>query len=107
MAGFLARGLLNQLLPVGAPTLSVDGSPVLSRGGSTAAIFIAGTNTHFAPGATLTAGSGVAVSGLVIVDAQSMMANLVASPSAVPGPRSLVVTTGSEEAVLPNGVMVQ
>jgi hypothetical protein len=70
-------------------------------------VFIVGANTHFGPGVTLNAGPGIAVSGLTALTAQTMVANLSASPSATPGPRSLIVTTGSEEAILPNGLTVQ
>jgi len=107
MAVVLVRGLLNQLLPIGTPVLSVVSPSVVFRGGPTVTIFVIGTNTHFAGGLTLNAGPGIAVSGLAALNAQTLVANLSISPSAVPGPRSLVVTTGSEEAVLPNGLTVQ
>lgn len=105
-AVFLVRGLLNQLLPVGTPVLSVS-PPVVFRGGPIATIFVIGTNTHFADGLTLNAGPGITVSGLAVLTAQTLVANLSVSPSAALGPRSLIVTTGSEEAVLPNGLTVQ
>lgn len=70
-------------------------------------VSVTGTNTHFADGLTLNAGPGITVSGLTALTAQTLVANLSVSPSATPGPRSLIVTTGSEEAVLPNGLTVQ
>jgi S-layer homology domain len=106
-AVFLARGLLNQLLPIGTPVLSLVNPSVVFRGGPSVTIYIVGANTHFAAGATLNAGPGIAVSGVAALNAQTLVANLTVSPTATPGPRSLIVTTGSEEAVLPNGLMVQ
>jgi len=70
-------------------------------------VMVIGTNTHFDQGAALNAGPGITVSGLAALSAQTLVANLSASPSATPGLRSLIVTTGSEEAVLPNGLTVQ
>jgi hypothetical protein len=107
MAVFLARGLLNALLPIGTPVLSVVSPSVVFRGGPVTTIFVVGANTHFAEGLMLNAGPGIVVSGLAALNAQTLVANLSISPSAVPGPRSLIVTTGSEEAVLPNGLTVQ
>lgn len=106
-AVFLVRGLLNELLPVGTPVLSTISPSVALRGGPITTISVIGTNTHFADGLTLNAGPGITVSGLAVLDAQTLVANLFVSPSAAPGPRSLIVTTGSEEAVLPNGLTVQ
>jgi hypothetical protein len=106
-AQFLVRGLLNQLLPVGTPVLSVVNPSTVSRGGATTTIFIVGANTHFGSGSTLNAGPGIAVSGVAAINATTLVASLSISPTATPGPRSLIVMTGSEEAVLPNGLMVQ
>jgi hypothetical protein len=107
IAEFLVRGLLNELLPVGTPLISTVSPSVALRGGPPMSILIIGTNTHFAAGLTLNAGPGITVSGLTALNAQTLVASLSVSPSAVPGPRSLIVTTGAEEAVLPNGLTVQ
>jgi hypothetical protein len=107
VADFLVRGLLNELLPPGTPVISTITPSVVLRGGPPVIFLINGTNTHFADGLTLNAGPGITVSGLKAFNAQTLMASLSASPSAVLGPRSLIVTTGSEEAVLPNGLTVQ
>jgi hypothetical protein len=107
MALFLTRGLLNELLPVGTPVLSIVTPSVVFRGEPSVTVFVTGANTHFAQGVTLNAGPGIAVSGLTALSAQTLVANLSVSSLAAPGPRSLIVTTGSEEAVLPNGLMVQ
>ena len=104
---FVVRGLLNQLLPIGTPVISMVSPATVIRGGSAVTLLISGTNTHFAAGTTLNAGPGITVSGLAAVDAQTLMANLTVSASATPGPRSLIATTGQEEAVLPNGLKVQ
>jgi hypothetical protein len=104
---FLVRGLLNQLLPVGTPVISVVSQPTVSRGDTAVSIFVIGTNTHFDSRSTLNAGPGILVSGVAAVNAQTIVANLSISSTATPGSRSLIVTTGSEEAVLPNGLTVQ
>jgi hypothetical protein len=104
---FLVRGLLNQLLPIGTPMISVINPSFVFRGGPVVTMFIIGTNTHFSAGTTLNAGPGISVSGLAAVNAQTIVANLTVSSTATPGPRSLIVTTNSEEAVLPNGLTVQ
>lgn len=107
MAFFVVRGLLNQLLPVGAPLLTSANPSASFRGGPATPVVVTGANTHFAPGLTLYAGPGVAVLGVTVVDSQTILATLSASPSATPGPCSLIVMTGSEEAVLPNGLTLQ
>jgi hypothetical protein len=107
MAAFLVRGLLNDLLPVGTPALSTVSPSIVFLGGPAVTILVFGINTHFAGGLTLDAGPGITVSGVTALTAQTMVATLSVSPSATPGPRSLIVRTGSEEAVLPNGLTVQ
>ena len=107
MAAFLVRGLLNELLPVGTPVLSAASVSVVYRGSTPVMILVFGANTHFTDGLTLDAGAGITVSGVTALDSQTVAATLSVSPSAVPGPRSLVVRAGPEEAVLPNGLTVQ
>ncbi len=104
---FLVRGLLNQLLPLGTPVISVVSQPTVSRGASAVTVFVIGTNTHFDSSSVLNAGPGILVSGVAAVNAQTLVATLSVSSTATSGPHSLIVTTGSEEAVLPNGLTVQ
>lgn len=106
MALFLVRGILNQLLPVGTPVLSSVAPSVVYRG-NLSTVTLTGVNTHFSDGLSVYAGPGISVTGITVLDAQNILAILSISQSATPGPRSVIVTTGLEEAVLPNGLTVQ
>jgi hypothetical protein len=106
MAVFVMRGSYNLLLPAGTPALSTV-FPLRGTAGTTFGLGVTGTNTNFVPGTTvLNAGTGIIVQGVVPLSATSLIAQLVIAPDAPLGPRSIVVTTGSEEAVLPNGFTI-
>jgi len=104
---FVVKGLLNQLLPIGTPMISLVSPAVGTRGGPVVTVFIVGGNTHFSADTTLNAGAGVTVSGVAALNPQTLVANLTVLPTATPGRRSLIATTGSEDAVLPNGLTIQ
>ena len=104
MAIFLMRGAFNQLLPGGTAVVAST-TPTTFTVGSTNNIEILGLNTHFVQGTTtVDAGPGVTVSSVVVGTANSLTA---AVTTATAGKRTIVVTTGSETAVLPNGLTVQ
>ncbi len=108
MAIFIMRGGFNQLLLPGTPLL-VSVSPNTISPGQTATFTITGTNTNFAQGVTQinqTAGY-FTVDSVSVTSPTSMTVQLTASPSAPVQPISLFVTTGSQEAVLPNGITIQ
>ncbi len=106
MAVFVMRGAFNQFLPAGAPTV-VWISPANASPRQTVTVQIAGQNTNFSQGSTtVNAGTGILVSNIVVTSPTSLTAQFAINGAAL-GPRSIVVTTGSEEAVLPNGFQVQ
>jgi len=79
----------------------------LSPGGS-GTVTITGQNTNFAQGVTqVEAGAGITVSSVTVTGGTTLTAMFTVDPAAVLGPRSIIVVTGSEEAVLPNGFQVQ
>ncbi len=98
-----ARGGFNQLLPSGTPVIS-SVSPATGTIGNTVNVTITGTNTSFASGTTtVSAEAGFTVQNVVVNSATSLTAQLVIASNARLGPESIVVTTGSQEAVAPNG----
>jgi len=106
MAVFIMRGMFNLLLPAGTPQLYVSPQATNPASGTVTSITIQGQNTNFVQGVTsVSAGPGMAVSNVAVQNATTLTAQIVSS-GATPGPRSIVVTTGSEEATLPNGFMV-
>jgi hypothetical protein len=107
MAVFIMRGGFNLLLPVTTPTV-VWASPASASAGKTVTATIIGQNTNFVTGVTqVNAGAGIAVSGISVVNGTTLTVQFTVAAGATPGPRSITVTTGSEEATLPNGFQVQ
>ena len=107
MAVFLMRGAFNQLLPSNTPVI-VAASPATALPGTTLNITLTGQNTHFAGGTTqVSAGAGIAVSGIFVSSATTLTVQLTVAGNATPGPHSITATTGSEDATLPNGFLVQ
>jgi uncharacterized repeat protein (TIGR01451 family) len=107
MAVFIMRGEFNRLLPAATPTV-VWASPASASVGKTVTVTLAGQNTNFVTGVTqVSAGDGIAVSNISVVNGTTLTAQFAVSPGAALGPRSVLVTTGSEEATLPNGFQVQ
>jgi hypothetical protein len=106
MAVFIAAGLLNQL-PPGAPVVT-SAAPASAAPGQTVTVTLAGSGTHFVQGATqVWTAPGITPSGIDVTGATGLTVQLTVSPGAAPGPSSIVVTTGTEEAVLPNGFKIQ
>ncbi len=107
MAVFIERGEFNELLPAGTPVV-VWLSAASASPGSTLTVAISGQNTNFVSGFTqVNAGAGIAVSNVAVSNGSTLTAQFAISPGAALGPRSIVVTTGNEEATLPNGIFVQ
>jgi hypothetical protein len=106
MAVFIMRGEFNQLLPANTPVL-VWASPSNASVGNTVTVTIAGQNTNFATGMTqVSAGAGITVSNVTVANGTMLTAQFAVAAGAVLGPQSIVVTTGSEEAILPNGFLI-
>ena len=105
MAVFIMRGEFNQLLAPGAPMLVWIDRPSASRQ-QTLTVTIEGQNTNFGASTQLNAGAGIGISNLQVVDATTLTAQLTVAAGAAPGPRSITVTTGTEEATMPNGLRI-
>jgi hypothetical protein len=107
MAIFMMRGAFNQLLPAGTPIASQISPKSLSAGDS-GTFTVSGVNTHFQDGVTqLAPMPGISVSSVLVNSSTSLTATLSAAPDATKSPRSIVIQTGTEEAVLPNGLSIQ
>jgi len=107
MAVFIITGLLNQLLPATTPLIA-SATPNAAAPGQTVTLTLTGVNTNFVQGATqVTMVPGITPSGIVVSSAISLTVQVAVGSGAVPGPTSIVVTTGTEQAVLPNGFTVQ
>jgi hypothetical protein len=107
MAVFLERGEFNQLLSANTPIVAWISSGSASPG-TTVTVTVVGQSTNFANGLTqVSAGAGVAVSNIAIANGTTLTAQFTVAAGANLGPRSITVTTGTEEATLPNGFQVQ
>lgn len=108
MAIFLMRGEFNQLTSLLQPLL-VSGSPTTARIGQTTTILLTGSNTHFVQGTTVVKGGpGVVVGTVTVSSPTTLTAVVTIDLSVTPGQRTtLLAVTGVEEAVLPNGVILQ
>ncbi|MGA2589532.1 MAG: protease pro-enzyme activation domain-containing protein [Bryobacteraceae bacterium] len=107
MALFVVRGMLNQLLPAGAAILTTA-SPNTATLGQVLTVTLTGVNTHFAQGTSqVTTAPGITPSNVTVTSGTTLTVQLTVASNATAGPYSLVVTTGTEEAVLPNGFTVQ
>jgi hypothetical protein len=106
MAVFIAAGLLNQLL-AGTPVVT-SVAPASAAPGQAVTATIAAKGTHFVQGATrVWTAPGITASNIGVTGPAGLTLQLTAAPGAAIGPSSIVVTTGSEEAVLPNGFQVR
>ena len=102
----LMRAGFNQLLLPGSAAISSVSQPSAAQG-VTLSVTVTGLNTNFAQGSTqLSAGAGITISNLVVNSTTNLTATLTIDSAALLGPRSLVATTGSEDAALPNGFQV-
>jgi hypothetical protein len=107
MAIFIMRGAFNQFLPAGTPMVSQISAPTITRGTS-GTYTITGTDTHFVQGTTtLSPIPGVTIGTITVTSATTMTVQLAADSNAVTQPYSILAITGTEEAVLPNGLLVQ
>jgi hypothetical protein len=107
MAVFIVTGLLNQLLGPTKPIIATA-VPNSATPGQAVTLTLSGANTNFVQGTTqVTMAPGITPSGIVVSSATSLTVQVAVGSGVVPGPTSIVVTTGTEEAVLPNGFTVQ
>jgi len=113
MALFVIRGAFDLLLPSvpgppSAPAPVVTSvSPNSGTPGATVNVTITGANTHFVQGTTAVAsGAAITAQNVTVTSSTSLTAQLVVAANAKIGPATLVVTTGTEEAALPNGFTI-
>jgi hypothetical protein len=107
MAVFIVTGLLNELLPTGTPVIT-SAFPNSVTPGQSLTVTLTGVNTDFIQGTTqVVAPAGVTPSNIVVLSGTSLMVQLAVGASVVPNPTTIVVLTGTQEAVLPNGFLVQ
>jgi hypothetical protein len=109
MAVFVMAGEFNDLLPPGTPVISTI-SPTALTAGQTGVFTITGVNTSFVAGQTkLVFGStsGITVNTINVNSPTSMTVSLTASAASPQNPNSIYVQTGTQEAVLPNGLSIR
>jgi hypothetical protein len=107
MAFFIMRGAFNQFLPAGTPLITSI-SPATLPVGTSGTYTITGSNTNFVQGSTtLSPIPGVTIGAITVNSPTSMTVQLTAASNAVALPYSILEITGSEQAVLPNGLAVQ
>ena len=107
MAIFVMRGAFNQLLAPGTPVIQSINPSAIARGTS-ATVTVSGVNTTFSQGITqLAAIPGVTVQNVTVMTPNSLTAQFSISGAASPQPFSVLVISGVQEAVLPNGLTIQ
>jgi hypothetical protein len=71
-------------------------------------ITLTGANTHFAQGASeIALPPGITPSNMVVSNQTTLSVELSVAASVAANPITIVVTTGTEEAVLPNGFVIR
>jgi hypothetical protein len=107
MAIFIMRAAFNQLLPAGTPVIAAI-SPAAAPIGQSRLVTVSGANTHFLQATTqVNAGAGVTAGTITVTSPTTLTVQFTVSANAAAGPRTVLVVTGSEQAVLPNGLVVQ
>jgi hypothetical protein len=109
MAIFLMRALLNQLLPATEPILTGIVQDV-TPGTTNISLAFNGLNTNFVQGTTqivFPPNSGITLNSLTVIEPTTFSINIDVAAGTPPGPLPVYVITGSEEAVLPNGLVIQ
>jgi uncharacterized repeat protein (TIGR01451 family) len=107
MAVFIMRGEFNQGLQDPNTPVLVWASPASASPGQTVTVTIAGQNTNFSGVSQVNAGPGVTVGNISVTNGTALTVQLTVASNAALGPRSITVTTVSEEATFPNGFHVQ
>lgn len=107
MAIFIMRGALNLFLPAGTPMLTQI-SPATLPLGTSGTYTITGTNTNFIQGTTtISPIPGVTIGAITVTSPTTLTVQLTASSAATAQPYSILAVTGTEEDVLPNGLVLQ
>jgi hypothetical protein len=111
MATFIILGGFNELLPPDTAVVSSI-SPGTITHGSSGTYTVTGLNTNFVQGVTSLSGMpGITIGAVTVNSATSLTVELTAASDAVLQPVSVLAITGAfpgnEEAVLPNGLLIQ
>jgi hypothetical protein len=107
MAVFVMRALYNQLLPVGTSVISQATPNVLTPGVSQTVTLI-GLNTNWLQGTSaLSPIPGVLVGSIKVSSPTVMSVTFIPQTNAPAQPDSLLVVTGTEQDVLPSGILIQ
>jgi len=107
MAVFIMKAEFNKLLPASTPLLTQI-SPATLPTGTSGTFTLTGVNTNFVQGTTtLSPLPGITIDGITVNNATSLTVQLTAGANAPLQPYSVLAVTGTEEAVLPNGLKIQ
>ena len=106
MATFVMRGGFNELLPAGEAVISAV-SPATIAAGASGTYTLTGVNTNFTASTAIEDMPGITVSAVNVLTPTSLTMQLSAASGAVLQPVSILAVTGNEEAVLPNGLVIQ
>lgn len=106
IAVFVMRGLFDLLLPADRARIATL-SQTSAQAGTGVSLTITGANTSFVQGVSVVrAGPGITVGAANITGNQTLTVLLTISSAAATGPRSITVTTGTEDVTLPNGFTI-
>ena len=107
MAVFLERGAFNELLPAGIPIVNLV-SPSSGSRGTGVSVYLGGVGTNFTQSGTrVTVGGGVTVNAVTVTSPIALNVDLTVDAGAELGQRTIIATTGQEEAVAPNRFTVR
>jgi hypothetical protein len=107
MAIFVMRALYNQLLPPGTSMVS-QAAPNILTPGQSQVVTLTGLNTNWVQGTSaLSPIPGVLVGSISVETPTVMSVTLIPQTNAPVQPDAVLVITGSEQDVLPNGIAVQ
>jgi hypothetical protein len=107
MAVFVMSGGFNYLLPAGTATIASISPAVLTHGG-TGTFTVTGLNTNFVQGITaISPIPGITIGAVTVASSTSLTVEFTAASDAVLQPVSIQAITATEEAVLPNSLVIQ
>jgi len=108
MATFVMRAGFNELLPTGEPVITSI-SPTTIAAGTSGTYTLTGLNTGFTSATMIEDMPGITVSSVNVLSPTSLTMQLTAAGDAVLQPVSTVAITSqiNQEAVLPNGLVIQ
>ena len=82
-------------------------SPATIAAGASGTYTLTGVNTNFTASTAIEDMPGITVSAVNVLTPTSLTMQLSAASGAVLQPVSILAVTGNEEAVLPNGLVIQ